>query len=70
MYRKAQMMLLGAQYCIQHTDDEESTLAWQCQCLSRQCELVVCRHLIGDAGLLHILQHGMHGYIRAQHLVQ
>ena len=33
------------------------------------CQLVGCRHLLGDAGLLHILQHGMHGYIEALHLV-
>ena len=29
------------------------------------CQLVGHRHLIGDASLLHILQHGMHGYIEA-----
>ena len=33
-------------------------------------QLVGCRHLLGDAGLLHILQHGMHGYITTLHLVQ
>ena len=39
---------------LRHTDDKESTSAWQHQCLSRRCELVGCRHLIGDAGMLHI----------------
>ena len=34
------------------------------------CPLVQRRHLIGGAGLLHVLQHGMHRYLEALHLVR